>query len=455
MNQRAAPAARPPRGNGGPIMPPAPYAASDLGCCRFACDAGTVVGQGGTGKALVAAPLAARLLARVPQLAGELVCAIEEHNPGYRTMAVVPRDELWRSCHDNLTRVLEMLAQPGTGSGRPGDSEHYDAAWATGRRRAEQGLPLDDVLRSFRLGGRLVWQALIDQAHADHLADTAGLLDVATRVWEVVDTISAQVAAAYHVAESDLLRADAHRMAMLWEGLLNGQAKAISFAHEVSRILGVPVAGPYAVVVADLGPATADTAALRRRLAAQEIASAWQTRADALVGILALRQPTLTGVLAPVAEALDTPAGVSLVVHGLAEVDAAYQQALLARRTVRDDTAAVTALEERLPEALLLSSPELARQLMHRWLGELLDIEPTERGLLLGTLRIWVATGGSVKHTADAAFCHRNTVINRLQRMQAITGHDFTDPGCLVELKLALRAAALMPSPDGLAEHQP
>jgi hypothetical protein len=54
--------------------------------------------------------------------------------------------------------------------------------------------------------------------------DTAGLLDVATRVWEVVDATSAQVAAAYHFAEGDLLRADAHRMAMLWEGLLSGQA---------------------------------------------------------------------------------------------------------------------------------------------------------------------------------------------------------------------------------------
>jgi hypothetical protein len=29
--------------------------------------------------------------------------------------------------------------------------------------------------------------------------------------------------------------------------------------------------------------------------------------------------------------------------------------------------------------------------------------------------------------------------------MQAITGHDFADPSCLVELKLALRAAALLP----------
>jgi hypothetical protein len=404
--------------------------------------------QVGDGTVPAVQSLAERVLERVPALADELVRTIEEQNPGYRTMAVVPRDELRNSCRDNLTRVLQLIAQPGPGTGPPGSPEYYDAAWATGRRRAAQGMPLDDVLRSFRLGGRVVWEALIDQAHADHLADVAGLLDVATRVWEVVDATSAQVAAAYHFAEGDLLRADAHRIAVLWEGLLNGQAKVTAFAHEVSRILGVPVDGPYAVVVADPGPDGADTVSLRQWLAARDIVSVWQARADAMIGVLALRQSTLAEVLGPVREILHTPAGISLVVSGLAKVDVAYRQALLARRTILGGKTEAAALEERLPDALLLSSPELAHQLVRRWLGGLLEIAPAERRLLLGTLQIWVGTGGSVTHTADAAYCHRNTVINRLQRMQAITGHDFTDPACLVELKLALRAAALMPSQD-------
>src|SRR5487761_1273557 len=214
--------------------------------------------NGGTARAEES--LAVRILARVPGLADALVQMIEKENPAYRTMAVVPGDDLWRSCHDNLTRILQLIARRPADGGTAGSAQHYDAARVTGRRRAEQGMPLDDVLRSFRLGGRLVWEALIDQAHADHLAGTEELLDVATRVWEVVDAISAQVAAAYHFAESDLLRTDAHRMAMLWEGLLNGRAKVTSFAYEVSRILGVPVEGPYAVVVADAGPANGDAA---------------------------------------------------------------------------------------------------------------------------------------------------------------------------------------------------
>ncbi|MGH3159072.1 MAG: PucR family transcriptional regulator [Streptosporangiaceae bacterium] len=392
----------------------------------------------------VAESLAVRALERVPALADALMRTIHEQNPGYRIVAVVPRDDLWRSCHDNIARVLELIAKGPAEGGTADTDERFDAARATGRRRAEQGMPLDDVLRSFRLGGRLIWEALIEQAHADNLADTDGLLDVGTRVWEVVDATSAQVAAAYRAAEGELLHADAQRMASLWEGLLHGRAKDTAFAHEVSGVLGVPVEGFYVVVLTD-ARAGKDATRLAQQLAARDIVSAWQVRADFLVGLLALRQPALNRPLAALREALTTPAGVSLAVRGLAEVDTAYRQAALARRTILGDRAEVAALEERLVDALLLGSPELASQLVHRWLGGLLAIAPAERGLLLGTLQIWAATGGSIKDTADAAFCHRNTVLNRLQRMQAITGHDFADPACLAELKLALRAAALLP----------
>lgn len=110
----------------------------------------------GEGDAL-ARDLAVRVLERLPKLTDELVEVILVENPAYRALGTVPKAELWRSCHDNLARVLELLA-----AGRPTpqatQEDLYDAAQATGRSRAEQAMPLDDVLGSFRLGGRLVWQ---------------------------------------------------------------------------------------------------------------------------------------------------------------------------------------------------------------------------------------------------------------------------------------------------------
>jgi hypothetical protein len=201
---------------------------------------------------------------------------------------------------------------------------------------------------------------------------------------------------------------------------------------------------PYAVVVADAGPGSDQAMiALRHRLSAEDIRSAWQVRADTLVGLLALKSPTADAAAA-LRDVLTVPAGLSLVVPGLSDVDTAYRQAVLARRTLPPHGNGIAVLAERLPEALLLSAPALADQLVQRWLGGLLALPAPERRQLLGTLEIWAATGGSIQRTAAAAVCHRNTVINRLQRMQAITGHDFTDPAGQVELTLALRAASLL-----------
>jgi hypothetical protein len=388
-----------------------------------------------------AGPLATSVLLRVPALTDSLVATIGEHNPAYRSMAVVPAEDLWRSCHDNIARVLQLIA------GAPDDEQHYDAARATGKRRAEQRMPLDGVLRSFRLGGRLVWEALIEQARSEDAVEADALLDVATRVWEVVDSISAQVAASYHATESRLLRADEQRRATLWEGLLQGRGREIPFAHVVARVLGLPVDGPYAAVALD-EHAGADLSACRERLAASGIGSAWQTRANVVVGLLALGEPALDTALEALRGALRAPAGVSLVVHGLAEVDTAYRHAMLARSTVSPGTREVAALGEKLPEALLVSSPELAEGLLRDWLGPLLELPGAERKLLCSTLATWVATACSTTRTAEAAHCHRNTVVNRLRRIEEITGRVLLGDAAPLELSLALRASRMLTHRD-------
>jgi DNA-binding PucR family transcriptional regulator len=117
------------------------------------------------------------------------------------------------------------------------------------------------------------------------------------------------------------------------------------------------------------------------------------------------------------------------------------RQASLALRTVADD--GVAAFDDRLPEAVLLSSPEVAGRLVAVWLGPLLALPEPEQRPLLDTLEAWVETGGSTTHTAARVHCHRNTVINRLRRTADLTGQagrlDGVPP---LELALALRALA-------------
>ncbi|HVV25292.1 MAG TPA: helix-turn-helix domain-containing protein [Pseudonocardiaceae bacterium] len=395
----------------------------------------------GAGRPRTAESLAGSVLLRVPAVTDALVHVIHAQNPAYRELNSVPDDDLWQSCHDNITRVVQMIA---------GVDSSFDAAHATGQRRAEQGMPLDDVLRSFRLGGRLVWEALTDEARAQGIVDLDVLLQVASKVWEVVDSTSAEVAIAYHTTERHLFRADEQRKASLWEGLLHGRAKDPAFAYEVARSLALPVDGPYAVLAVD-DVADADRTATRlgRRLAAARICAAWQVRAHTVVGLLALGATTVDDVLDLLRDRVSAPAGLSGVVAGLAEVDTAFRQATLARHTLPAGQVGVVALAERLPEALLVSSPDLAAQLIGAWLAPLSTLPALEREQLLETLRMWVRAAGSVRRTAELAHCHRNTVLNRMHRIQQIVGRDLTDAAVQVEIGLALRAIRLFPpEPD-------
>src|SRR6476620_9281954 len=75
----------------------------------------------------VAESLSQRVLTRVAGLADRLVLTIQESNPGYRGGRLVPEQDLWRSCHDNLVRIVQLVG----GEARQGQ-QYYDAARATG-----------------------------------------------------------------------------------------------------------------------------------------------------------------------------------------------------------------------------------------------------------------------------------------------------------------------------------
>ena len=384
-------------------------------------------------RAATLAFLAEHRRARVEPLTDRLVDTIVADNPGYRATRVVPLADLRESCRSNIARVLELLERAVGGedvdvSGRDGA---YDAARATGRRRAGQGLPLDDVLRSFRIGGRLIWDDLVEQARSTLDADE--LREVGTRLWEVVDETSAQVAADYHATERAAVRADEQLRAGLWEGLLGGRAREPGFAHEAARILDVPVGGDYLVVATE----GSDVVRLEEALAPRT--SVWVRRTGGSVGLVGIGADGPDRVFELLRRTADGPIGVSVVVSGLAGVDTGVRQASLAARTL-DGVPGLAAFDDRLPEALLLSSPEVAGRLVAVWLGPLLALPPAELDPLLRTLEAWVATGGSTTHTAERVHCHRNTVLNRLRRIAALTGQDRFDGVPPLELGLALRA---------------
>ncbi|MET8729841.1 helix-turn-helix domain-containing protein [Streptomyces parvus] len=141
------------------------------------------------------------------------------------------------------------------------------------------------------------------------------------------------------------------------------------------------------------------------------------------------------------------PGGVSPVVGSLAELGAARRLAGTALLTCEPGSREIVRLDERLPAALLVSRPELSTRLLAEVFGPLLTLVPAERSLLVETLEAWLECGGSVGRAAARLGCHRNTVFNRLRRLERLTARSLSRPRELVDLVLALEVLRLSSAP--------
>lgn len=71
----------------------------------------------------------------------------------------------------------------------------------------------------------------------------------------------------------------------------------------------------------------------------------------------------------------------------------------------------------------------------------LADLDADERDRLLETLDAYLDSSFSVAVTAAQLYCHRNTVTNRLRRLEEVTGRQLGDHRDLLEVTLGRMAS--------------
>ena len=377
--------------------------------------------------------LGAALLEGLDGLADRLTVMVLQREPVYAERNMV--EELRAACRANLERGVQRIADR-----VPDGVDPADTSRQTGRLRARQGVPLETVLRAYRLGGRVIWEALLG-ASRDRFAGAydGALLDAASFVWRVNDSSSAALVEAYRLEELRLQSHDLSRRHAMLDGLLEGRGGDPAFLRDAATVLGLPDTGPMLCVVAPLELSDEDPLrAPQEVLGAHGFGSAWFVRPHDAVGLVALGARAQQPALDALRSCAVGRVGVSPVVEGLGAVDSGYRMALTAARTLTGPGLAL--LDERLPEALLVDSPELAPRVVRSALGGLLDLPPTDRDTLLETLDALLACGGSPTHAAARLFCHRNTVIYRMRRIETVTGRSIADPRDRLLLTLGVLA---------------
>ncbi|MFJ6367327.1 helix-turn-helix domain-containing protein [Streptomyces virginiae] len=384
---------------------------------------------------------------RIAVAADRLADRTLAEDPAYA--ALLGRAELRERIHDTLRQAVEGLLC----SCRGLPVELADAR-AVGALRAEQGLPLASLLRTHRRGGRLLWQSLTEAVTAHDRAALPRLLPAASVLWDVVDRTADAMTESYRRAEAAHGDRDRERRAALLDVLLDGADGPSAAVEAAAAQLGLPERGRFTVVVlaAEVSagpsrtppgiPSAAPTAAVPPSPAGGSGAASaprvlWRFRADGEVGLVELGHHPLESVrdlLAP----LGVRAGVGPVVGAPAELARAHRLAALALRTAPESEGPrIALLDERLPAALVAAEAELAGRLRQVVLGPVLALPVEDRRTLLTTLGTWLACQGSTTDAAQRLYCHRNTVSNRLRRVEQLTGRSLSDPRHVVELALA------------------
>jgi PucR C-terminal helix-turn-helix domain/GGDEF-like domain len=396
-----------------------------------------------------AIPLIARgLLAEIDALTDEVASLIAAEIDVYRPGGLVPRADLRASVAHNLGYLLGYLGGSAT--------LESEAPRRTGRQRAEQAVPLPEVLRAYRIAIAMLWQRLIDAARKAGFEAQAALLDAASTLWEVSDEYSQALTDAYRQTVQQQLIADERRRSALVASLQNGTTRGQPTAWEIAKLLGMPFEGAFVVVVADAaasGEAASGEAAageavadLEERLRRTDAPSAWRAEPGYDIGVISYGSRRPAGeILAAIRETPGSRIGVSPPYTRLDQTPRATRYALVALEGLRPGTAGVNQLEDAPLSELMIGDLDTTRRFVERVLGPVLRLPDDDRTMYLTTVQAWLDAHGSAADAGRLLYCHENTVRYRMRHLEEHLGGSLGDPTTLAEVAAAMQAIRTFP----------
>jgi len=309
---------------------------------------------------------------------------------------------------------LEIFLRWATGAGAPaaGDLERLRAMVAA---RAAEGRPPEEGLAVYRRALRAGWEAVLELADERERAALGGAFDL---VLEWLDLVSAVYERAYAEEREAPISRREREARLLLERIVTGERPGPD-GERAAAAIGFALDGPRGAVVAALADGDgAEHLRLAELLRGQGVlAVAEGRRVVGLAGLLAVNVGALgNGDRLVVGEAVagDTAA----LATQLGDLRATVGMALAANVRGRVD------LDAYLPELLVARSPELTARLSLRVFGPLAD---AGRDDLAETLALLAANGFERSATAAALPVHRNTLLQRVARIEQLTGLDLDD----------------------------
>lgn len=390
-------------------------------------------------------------LGRLDEVVERCLEAIFEAVPTYARAGEQLRSDVRDAVRDNVGLLSRVIAQ-----GREVARDELELIERTSARRAEAGIPLDDVLQAYRTVSRVCWDIVAEECRRS-TAEPDGRLDAAITLAEAVlrytDQISSGVAEAYARAQRAIVREQEGARREFLSDVLYGTDASPEDILKRAHSFGYDLSLGYVALVG-AGPSADNHNEMTVAAAAANAAQ------NAIADPIVLQKGEHTVALLP-ADAYADPEivpeklvaelgggwrfGIGGPEPGIEGIRRAY---LEAREALEIGLAlglhgAIFRFDDLLLYHFLRAEPALVERFVEQMLGPLLEYDERRKGELVKTLSAYFEADGSVKAAGEALFAHPHTVTYRLKQVEKLTGWSLRDPEEKLRLQLALRAHRL------------
>jgi sugar diacid utilization regulator len=320
--------------------------------------------------------------------------------------------------------------------------------------RARRGVPLADFLQAFRIGHRVIWDAIVEFASEDEQA-AAAALDAARLVMEFIDLASTHAAQAYLEAQQ-LLLAEGDRVRRdLLEDLLAGREPAPGPRLTAARAAGLESRGRCVLIAAvPVSPAD-DELALRSAASALARASGGVlrpltvVRQDEIVIVRALDGDDARRLTEPVERAQRDLAatgvrlaiGISTPLETTGGLPDGYREACAALESLPPGGGVMALPDLSAFDYLTLRGDGTVLRLLAPAVRRFVEEDTAGGGALTATLLAYASANLNAKVAAQRLYIHVNTAHHRLARIEEKTGCDLRALADVQELLIAIRLA--------------
>ena len=359
----------------------------------------------------------------LPDLAEEIVLAIQHEVPGYsRPLS----GDFGRGIRSGVELALSRFI-----GDRADESPAVYRSLGDGELRA--GRSLDSLQSAYRVGARVAWQRM-SQAAAATGASADAQRHLAEAMFAYIEHIAAESVEGY--AQAQLAHAGdiERRRSALFAKLMSvpiAEHDALASAATEARW---PLPATLACLVVD----SASAAAIVHRLSGDVLRGQIRERSCIVVP-----EPTRVEHEArAIAQRLQIAAGLGPAVS-LSDARVSMRWASLAHELAAGSTGLVVA-ERRLADIALRASPDIVVALGQRVLAPLDGESERSRERLEATLRAWLRHHGSQQAVAGELALHPQTIRYRMSRLRELFGADLEDPDVRFQLAIALRDRRVM-----------